>query len=280
MKSVFDYNDYRQFLKNFYDEKKAENPHFSYRFMADKVGFKSPGHFTQIIQGKANISIHLIERFASFLKLNKKERAYFQELVLFNQARRHEDKKRHFERLISYKESSVKLVSEDQYEFYSEWYYTAIREILNFYSFDGDYAKLAKMVEPQISPLEAKKAVRLLGKLEMIQKGDDGKYTLADQLIMSGYHAQSVAINNHVINAMRLAQSALDYFPRNERNLSATSVSVSKQGYEKIVDELRALRRRVLDIAKNDEDADRAYQFNFQFFPLSRRLADEDRGGE
>ncbi|MBD3392339.1 MAG: TIGR02147 family protein [Chitinivibrionales bacterium] len=278
MKPVFEYNDYRRFLKDFYNEKKSENSHFSYRFMAGRVGFKSPGHFTQIIQGKANISIHLIERFAQFLKLNKKERSYFQELVLFNQARKHEDKKRHFERLISFRESSVRVLAEDQYEFYSEWYYTAIREILNFYPFDGDLGKLAKMVDPPVTPQEAKKAVNLLEKLGLIEKRDDGSYAVTDRMLTTGYHAQGVALSNHVLNSLRLAENALDHFPRNERNLSTVSVSVSPEGYERIVEELRAFRRKMLEIVRNDEGVNRAYQFNFQFFPLSRSTDDKGAG--
>jgi uncharacterized protein (TIGR02147 family) len=270
MKSIFEYNDYRQYLKDFYSEKKAESPGFSYRLLAEKVGFKSAGHFTQIIQGTANISIHLIERFAQFLKLNKKEKAFFQELVLFNQARKHADKKRHFEGLISFKESSAKLLDADQYEFYAEWYYTAVREILNFYPFDGNYDHLAKMVEPSISREEAQKAVQLLEKLGLIAKAQDGAYKLTDAVITTGYHAQAVSINNHVLNSLQLAQQALDYFPRNERNLSTVSVSASQSGYERMVEELRAFRKRILEIARNDEDVNRAYTFNFQVFPLSR----------
>jgi uncharacterized protein (TIGR02147 family) len=274
MKTIFEYNDYRKFLKDFYEEKKNENPHFSYRFLSQKVGFKSPGHFTLIIQGKANISINLIERFADFVKLNKKERAYFQELVLFNQAKKHEDKKRHFERMMSYQESSARILDEDQYEFYSEWYYTAVREILNFYSFEGDYAKLGKMVEPAISPQEARKAVKLLEKLGLIEKVQNESYKLTDKILSTGYHAQAVSINNHIINSLKLAEHALDNCPREERNLSTVSVNVSPEGYRRIVEELRAFRRRMLEIAGADEKINRAYQFNFQFFPLSRSLGE------
>jgi uncharacterized protein (TIGR02147 family) len=274
MKTIFEYNDYRKFLKDYYDEKKLENSHFSYRYLSQKVGFKSPGHFTLIIQGKANISINLIERFADFVKFNKKERAFFQELVLFNQARKHEDKKRHFERMISYQESTARILDEDQYEFYSEWYYTAIREILNFLQFDGDYVKLAKMVEPQISPQEARKAVKLLEKLGLIEKIQNESYKLTDRVISTGYQAQAVAINNHIINSLRLAERALDNFPREQRNLSTVSINVSEEGYKRIVEELRAFRRRMLEIAGADEHANRAYQFNFQFFPLSRPMGE------
>ena len=45
MKSVFEYSDYRKFLLDYYSEKKAANRNFSHRFIANRVGFKSGGHF-------------------------------------------------------------------------------------------------------------------------------------------------------------------------------------------------------------------------------------------
>jgi uncharacterized protein (TIGR02147 family) len=271
MKPVFEYTNYREYLADFYKEKKAESPGFSYRYIAEKVGFKSAGHFTQILQGAANISINLIERFSQFLKLNKKEAAYFQNLVLFCQAKKHEDKKRYFERLMSFRESSMKVLDADQYEFYSEWYYSAVREVLNFFPFDGsNTAELARIIDPPISLEEAQKSLALLGKLGLIKKNEDGFYRPTDAIISTGYHAQSLSITNHILNSMKLAQNALDYFPREERNLSAVSINVSPKGYETIVAELRAFRKRMLELARNDEDSNRAYQFNFQFFPLSK----------
>ncbi len=45
MKSVFEYTDYRLFLQDYYNDKKAANKAFSHRFIADRVGFKSGGSF-------------------------------------------------------------------------------------------------------------------------------------------------------------------------------------------------------------------------------------------
>lgn len=66
MKPIFDYSDYRSYLANYYWEMKAQNPRFSYRDLAKHAGFKSAGHFTKIIQRKANISFPPAFRFADF----------------------------------------------------------------------------------------------------------------------------------------------------------------------------------------------------------------------
>lgn len=271
MKSVFEYTDYRLFLKDYYTEKREANKAFSHRFIAERVGFKSGGHFSQIISGKANISITFIEKFAEFLKLNKREASYFQNMVLFNQAKNHQDKKRYFEKMMSFKEAKVKTVSAEQYEFYDKWYYTAVREVLNFYPFSGDYTELAKLVTPPISSSEAKQAIDLLERLKLISRNESGIYTLTDALITTGYGVQSVCINNHILNTLDLAKTAIDRFNRDERNFSWVGLSVSDKGYQAIIEELRAFRRKMMSIVDQDKDPDRAYLFNFQVFPLSKR---------
>jgi uncharacterized protein (TIGR02147 family) len=271
MNSIFSYTDYRKFLSDFYLEKKTERKSFSYRFIASKVGFKSAGHFTQIITGKANISIVLIERFAEFLKLKKREAEYFQCLVLFNQAKNHEDKKRYFDKMTSFREATVRVVDAAQYEFYDKWYYTAIHELLDFYKFRGDYKELGRQIEPSIPPAEAQRSIELLASLGFIKKDAHGYYRKTSATITTGNSAPSLAVNSFVLNSLKLSAEAIDRFPRDERNLSWLTMSLSQESYNEVVEELRAFRRRALDIASQDSAADRVYQFNFQVFPLSRK---------
>ena len=55
--NLFAYSDYRLLLKDMYQERKRREPKFSYRYIALHAGFKSAGFFSQIIQGKSNISM-------------------------------------------------------------------------------------------------------------------------------------------------------------------------------------------------------------------------------
>jgi uncharacterized protein (TIGR02147 family) len=278
MKSIFEYTDYRKFLSDFYKEKKSFDKKFSHRYIATHVGFKSGGHFSQILSGRVNISISFIERLSEFCKLNKREAPFFQNMVLFNQANGHENKKRYFEKMMSFKEAAVSIVNEQHYEFYDKWYYTAVRELLSFYPFSGNYEQLGRMLMPPISAHEAKQAITLLERLGLIGTDSSGTYSITDALISTGYEAQSLCINNFVFNALELAKCAVDRFDKKERNFSWVSLSVSPEGYGAIVEEIRESRRRIMRIVANDPGPDRAYLFNFQVFPLSRRY--DNTGGD
>jgi uncharacterized protein (TIGR02147 family) len=271
MIDIYEYIDYRKLLNDLYHERRAENPHFSYRYIAQKVGFSSAGFFANIIQGKRNISPEIIFGFARAFKFKKPETEYFELLVHFDQAKNHEQKNYYFEKILSSKKSKLKITERQQYEFYSKWYYTAVREILDIYKFNGeDYAALAKRVSPPITTVQAKKAIELLLKMGFIKKNSEGYFEQVDPFISTGYEAQSVSITNFLMSTIDLAREAIDRYPRDKRSISAVSFSISENGYKAIDERLKTFRREILEIARADKNKDRIYHVNFQIFPLSR----------
>lgn len=271
MDSIYTYIDYRKFLADFYQEKKAANKHFSHRLIAGKVGLKSTGHFSLILKGKANISSELVHRFCELLKLRKKEADYFECLVHYNQAKSESDRRRALERLLSNKECQVRIVEPDRFEYYSKWQYSAILRLFDFYPFAGDYAALGRLLEPALPAAEARKSVALLARLGFIRQNPDGSYEPAERTLSTGYAAKSGHITDYLKQSVDMARLAIDGFPREERNISSVHFSVSEETYRKIEQEARNFRRKIMSIAEGEPRPTRAYQFSVQVFPISRR---------
>ncbi|HKP97986.1 MAG TPA: TIGR02147 family protein [Fibrobacteria bacterium] len=271
MANVFDYMDYRQFLRDTYRENKARSPAYSYRFIAGKVGFRSASFFGQILKGSSNISLSMAARFAAFLKLKRKEADFFLALVMFNQSKGEEERKQGFERLLAFRGSRVRILGADEYAFYDKWYYTAVRELLWFEPFQGDYAALARRLSPPITAAEAEAAVALLLRLRMIARNSQGQYARTDGVSTStGLAARAEAIRTFQLQTLALAGEAIDRFPRETRSLSTLTLSLSAKGFKAIEEELSGFRRLLLKIAEGDEREDTVYQINFQIFPLTR----------
>jgi uncharacterized protein (TIGR02147 family) len=274
---VFDYLDYRKLLKDLYEARKAVNSYFSYRFIGQRVGFSSAGFFTNIIAGKRNISNTIIFKFGELFKFNRKEAEYFELLVNYDQAEDHNRKRYYFERLLSMRKSTVHELTAEQYHYFDNWYNVAIKELLNYYKFTGNFEELAKKLNPTISSKEAKKAVLLLEKLDLIRKEEDGSYIVTDTTVTTVPHIPLVAVHNYQLACMDLAKEAIDRFPSNERSISTLTLNVSDTCFRTITEKLAAFRRDVLELAKNDQDLiNRVYQFNFQIFPMTQNL----RGNE
>jgi uncharacterized protein (TIGR02147 family) len=269
MTNIFDYDDYRSFLRKAYEERKAHDGKFTHRFIERRAGLKSSGHFAQIIQGKVNISTSLIGRFAEVFSLKKREADYFECLVLYTQGKTHEEKKRYFEKMIAFREINFRMFNSDQYQFFQKWYYTAIHVLLDTLRFRGDYKALGRKLSPPISAEQAQEAVELMVRLGLVRKQADGSWSRSDEVLSTGYDAESIALQNFQLEMMDVARGAMDRFPRTSRNFSTLTLSLTAESHAAIQEELRAFRRRVLEIARKTRNADTVYQYNFQVFPLA-----------
>jgi uncharacterized protein (TIGR02147 family) len=269
MLDVFSYTDYRQLLKDLYRTHKQKKPFFSYRYIGQKVGFKSAGFFTNILNGKRNISSDLIFRFAALFDFSKKQTGYFELLVLYDQAKEHAQRKYYYEKILAATHSPWRTLAKSQYEYFEHWYYVAVRELLGFYRFTGNYRELASLIRPSITPRQAKEAIDVLKRLDLIEHNGE-YYVVTDKAVTTGTEIPLVAMHNFQIAMMQRAAEALDRIPRDERSLSTISFSASSGAYKKIADKLAEFRREVREIIKSDKTWDKqVYQFNFQCFPMS-----------
>jgi uncharacterized protein (TIGR02147 family) len=268
--SIYDYTDYRLYLRDYYEEQKAKNPAFSYRYFARKAGFNSSGLYKDIVDGRTGITRSLILRFATAMKLSPKQQEYFETMVYFNEARTVEEKKLYFERLMKYHNSKAFRVDASQYEYYSKWYYIAIREILAIGNFKDDYAAIAQALNPTIRKEQAGKAIKVLKKLGLIQKDKSGYYKAVDKILTTGTEIKSLAIANFQKTMMDLAKDAIDRHSAQNRNISTVTFSVSKDTYNDIKAELDTCRKRILSMVERSENGDRVCQLNIQLFPLTK----------
>lgn len=274
MLNIFDYTDFRKYLTDYYDDRKKENPRFSYRYLTSQGGL-NPGNFAKMLKGERNFTLASAIQLAHALKLNKRERDYFQAMILFCQAKNHEDKKRYFEELMTFKESAVSVIDANHYTFYDKWYYTAVREALAFFPLtDKNFATLGKCIIPSITEKQVEKAVQLLIELKLVEKDQNGFYVRTNTLLSTGNDIRSLTLNNFVINTMMLAAQAINNGLKGT-NLSSVTISISEKNFEEVQEEIRRCRRKILEIAKNNILPDRVYQFNIQLFPMTEAYKGE-----
>jgi len=238
--------------------------------MSQRLGI-DPGYLVKVFQGKKNITLESVPKFVELLKLSKKEARYFELLTLFCKAKTHDEMTSYFEKLLPFSNKSPVKMDENNYEFYKKWYYSAIREILAFYKFKDNYEELAATVQPPIKASEAKKAIDLLEKLELIHKNKEGFFEVTSRFLTTGESWHSIAIRQYQEEMLVLAKDALENIPKDERDFSTMTVSLSKNGFDKVREGLKQLRRQVFEIVENENYVDCAYQLNFQVFPVSKK---------
>jgi uncharacterized protein (TIGR02147 family) len=280
MPNVFEYTDYRKYLADWYNEKKTSNHAFSYNAFAQKARFKNKGFFHTVIYDKRNLSKPSVVKICQAIGLTKSETDYFENLVFFNQAVDLKERNYFYEKINTIRSphksaSRAKQVRSDQYEFYSKWYHSAVRSVIDMYDFKSDYKWLAKMVTPPLSVKQAKQSVLLLEKLELIEKRNNGTYKITDKSITSGKEVMGLALQNFHIECTDLAKTAIQELPKTRRNVTGLTLGISHKSYEQICGEIQEFQEKIMDIANKDREANRVYQFNFHLFPISK--ADDER---
>jgi uncharacterized protein (TIGR02147 family) len=266
--NIFDYLDYRLYLKEFYEDRKKANSFFSYRYMGAKVGM-DPGYLVKVIQGKYHIAESSVAKFTALCKLDEKESAYFSAMVSFAKAKSETQTKLNFEKLLSLKNVKSARLEAHQYEFYKQWHYSAVRALLGWYNFSGNYRDLGRKLSPAISAKEAKQAVRLLEKLDLIRKNKNGRYELTNTVITTGKDWKSIAVREFQLQTMDRARESLTRHEKELRDISTVTISVAFSEIEEIKARIGELRSSILNLASENPNPDSVYQLNIQLVPLT-----------
>ena len=272
-KKVFEYLDYREFLKDYYNQKKEANSAFSLRVFSDRIGFKAKDFISRVMNGEKNLSNQSIPKVASGLRLGKHETEFFIGLVKFNQAATTDERNSAFEEMqaalkVARFAEKQHILGHAQYMVYSHWRHLTIRSLIGMFGFDGDYEALAKQVHPHITADEAKKSVKLLEECRLIKKDENGKYVLSESAITTGDRTSKLALRGFHQHCLKLAADSIDRDPPGSRHISGLTLGISQEGYERIVERINAFRKEIALIAEEDKESDKVFQLQFALFPV------------
>jgi len=271
--NIFNYTDYRKFLKDYYEENKKKCTYFSYRYWSQKAGINASAFYKYIIDGKRGLTKASILKTARAIGFAEDEVNYFENLVYFNQSDSLKDKDMFFNLLMEKRSKiNIHIVQKDSYEFYTEWYHTIIREIATMTDFSDDYPGLARLLLPAITPRQAKESIELLLRLQMLVKEKDGTYKHSNPLISTGPEVKNFAVMRFQMEMLKLALDSFEKFKGEQRLMAATTFSISEQTFEHFKAKIRQLRQELMEMARNDSSPEKVYHLNINLFPVSKKI--------
>jgi uncharacterized protein (TIGR02147 family) len=270
--NIFLYDDYRQYLKDWFAWKKASDQGYSYREFSKETGFKSPNQLLLVIQDKRGISQQSLTIYSKILGLKHAERKYFHLLVEFSQEKNLTKKKKLFKDVSEYRKKKGHHLQSKEYEYLTNWYYAAIREMVTLKDFQEDPHWISKKLHNMVTPAQARQAIETLLEIQLLGRDKNGKLCHTDQYITTGNETQEIAAFLYHEQMSQITLEALKSKDTSRRNITALTFSVRKEDYDSIVGELNKLRKRIINFVQHrlvqDED-DMLYQLNLQFVPLS-----------
>lgn len=267
---IFEFLDYRAFLREFYRDQKEQGRPFSFRAFARRAGTRSYNYLQLVMKGERDLSPKMATQFARGCGLDSTESEYFCELVAFCQAKTADERNRAYERITRFRPFRAAHRLEPAQAAYHEcWYIPAIRELVALPEFQDDPKWIANALRPAISVVQAKAALTTLCDLGLLVRDKNGGVRQADALVTTGVGPHGHHIVNYHRAMITQALRALDEVPREARDISSVTLSIGEGSLPSIKQRIAEFRKELLQMAEDFAPAERVVQLNIQLFPLS-----------
>ena len=276
MIDIYQYEDYRKFLNDAFEELKREKGELSHREFAALAGVANPGFFNDVIKGRRTLSDAACEKMAAAFNLPSGEAEYFKLLVEYAQCKKPKERQALYEQMLFRRNrSSFVRLHPGVSKYYQEYHYPLIRAAIQVTDFRGDFESLARFIRPPLPLPVVKKCVRELCEWGLVEQGRDGRYLVIHQ------NQEPPASMNDLVKRLNRewvvqAADALFTFSKQERHISSSLLTLNTATYAEIMRRIESFREEIFALAKSQTDANRVMQFSIQFFPRTKMESETD----
>lgn len=273
---MFSFLDYRELLASYYATQKATRTGFSYRSFARDAGIRSPSQLKLVMDGKRRLTSSMASKFARAMELSQDEADYFQCLVAVAQAKTHHERELahlRMQRLEGYRRAQK--LDRAQSSYHAHWFIPAVRELVGSKQFRRDPRWIANALRPRISISEAKKALKVLEDLKMIERRGSKSVLASQAPVSTGAVTKNIHVPRYHREMLERAKESMELFARDEVDLSSVTFCVGEGGMERLKERIRAFRRELIAFAQEEEvHGEQLVHVGIQAFPLTEVLAE------
>ena len=276
MKEILEYTDYRQYIADYYADRKAKTA-FSWQEFAKMAGFSSPVYLKYVSEGRFNLSEDAAIRTAQAMHLADFECKFFVEMVKFDHAKNDAEKRAAFSNMISIAEANkAKILEGESFRFFEDWKNPVLRELAPAMPGAKPLA-LAHACRPEVSAAEVSETLNFLVKADLLKKDKDGNYAQTDKVVTTGpMNVTPLAVRGLHHQMGELALDAIENVPQDERHFSGLTLGITREAYQEIVQKIAEFRKEIIEIATRESATDEVYRLNVQFFPMTKKSVKKD----
>ena len=217
MKDVLTYTGYRQYIADYYADKKAKSA-FTWQEFARAAGFSSPVYLKYVSEGRFNLSDEAAFRVAVAMHLVDYEQEYFCEMVKFDHAKKDSDKKAAFNKMLAIAEAhKAKILEGEAFRFFGDWKNPVLRELAPAMPGAKPLA-LAHACRAKVSAAEVTETLNFLVKAGLLQKDEDGNYKQTEKSVTTGpMEVTPLAVRNLHRQMGEFALDTIEGVPQDKR---------------------------------------------------------------
>jgi uncharacterized protein (TIGR02147 family) len=268
--NIYEYDDYRLFLRDKYDQKKAADPSYSARKFASEASITNPGFLNDVIKARRTLSDDATEKMIKVFELTPIEAEFFKLLVEYRQTKNPQHRQELYKQIVFRRNRSLFVrLNPSLAKYYQDYRYPLLRAAIMATDFRGDYEHLGHFVIPPVPASMVKKYIRDLCDWGLVTQDTNGKYSVTSDFIEPPRTLSDLVKQ---INREWIIQSleALIKLGADKRHISTMLLSVSGDLEKKITEKIEKFREEIWAMVKETTDQpDRIMQLNIQYFPKS-----------
>ena len=264
---VFEFLDYREYLKAFYEARRLHSPIFSYRYLASRIGV-DPAYLVKVIQGKKHLAVDCFPAACALCGLEGPRAEYLLELAKFAKARTDSAARSSFDLLMDLRGRGIRVMDEAQWEVFRDWRHQALRSLLGLVNVGDEWGRLGAMLDPPQEARAVRTSVLLLERHGLVEKVE-GIWKVRERFVSSGRKGSRDLVHAFQRQTMELAARSLAAHGPESRDVSTVTVSLNRERFAVLSERIREFRQEILRLAQFETDADAVYQLNVQLFPMA-----------
>lgn len=267
---IYQYDDFRQFLRDAFESRKKEDPSFTHRAFADLAGVRNSGTLLQVIQGKRTLSDKVRETCIEVFALKPVQAEFFRLLVDYRQNRSEEKRNLLFREIQNRRaHSSFVRLNTAQVRYYEDTAYALVLSACEAMEFKGNYELLSAFLKPAIPLVKVKKCVKDLCDWNLLRQGPDGRFHVVSRFLEPPSTLKDpVRFMNR--DWIQQAADAILKIPAKDRHMTTSILAVSEATRSKITAVIENARAQIFELAQADTSAETVMQLSIQFFPKSQ----------
>jgi uncharacterized protein (TIGR02147 family) len=267
---IYQYDDFRLYLRDAFAARKKEEPSFSYRKFAQAAEIRNPGYLVDVIKGKRSLSGKVQAKVAEIFSLKPAEAEFLNLIVAYGQCKSPEEKQDIYRAIqIRRNHSSFARLNPAQARYFDDTLYLVLLHAVEAMDFRGDYEALGGFLEPSVAAGKVKKAIRELCEWGLVRQYGSGRYRAVNKFLEPPATMPGTVkrMNRDLILQ---APEALTRFPADRRHISSVILDLSEKAARRVQDKLEEFRKEVFEIAKQDRDSRQVMQLTLIYFPKSK----------
>lgn len=269
IKNVFMYFDYREYIRDVLETLQKDG--LSLRAIQESAGLSGSAFFTRILDGSRPLSTANAKTLVTAWGMGEDEAEYFMDMVKFGNERDVDRREGHLKKLLAVRSRNREYALQDStLKFFSKWYYPVLRDLLPLVPAGTSAERIGRMFTPALRAPQVQSGIDYLVEAGFIAIGEDGKYAVTSPIVSTPPRVRSTILRKYHLKNLEINADVYDSFTSDDRSITSVTCSLSKEGFEKVREEIAALREKILAIAREDKSPDRVCHVGFQLVPRAK----------